>query len=129
MNIKELILTLNGRIGRKTYLVFFVIMLLISVFCGIIQSVLGLDQTVYEENGQVIYNTGAIIFNFITNSIITLIFIAPSVKRLHDVDKSGWFYLLILVPFVNLWIIYLLFFKKGTVGENRFGNDPITKNS
>lgn len=43
--------------------------------------------------------------------------IAVGIRRMHDVDKSGWF---ILVPFYNLY----LFIQPGTVGPNRFGQDP-----
>ena len=49
----------------------------------------------------------------------------PAAKRLHDLDHSGWWQLLGLVPLVNIGLgIYLLFWK-GTNGENRFGSDPL----
>ena len=46
------------------------------------------------------------------------------IKRLHDVDKSGWWYLII---FTIIGIIPLLIWycSKGTDGENRFGKDPL----
>lgn len=46
--------------------------------------------------------------------------IAVSIRRLHDIDKSGWFYLLSFVPFGSL---VLLFFacQPGTAGDNKFG--------
>lgn len=50
--------------------------------------------------------------------------IAVAIRRLHDVDKSGWFYLLSFIPFVNFYILYL-FIIKGTDGPNRFGPDPL----
>ncbi len=43
--------------------------------------------------------------------------IAVSVRRLHDVDKSGWF---MLIPIYNL----ILALTEGTKGPNRFGPDP-----
>jgi uncharacterized membrane protein YhaH (DUF805 family) len=43
--------------------------------------------------------------------------IYQGVKRMHDVDKSGWF---ILVPIYNL----VLLLTDGTAGPNRFGDDP-----
>ncbi len=45
--------------------------------------------------------------------------IAGAVRRMHDVDKSGWF---ILIPFYN----FILACKKGTEGENRFGTSPLS---
>lgn len=38
------------------------------------------------------------------------------VRRLHDVDKSGWLVLLNLIPFANLYLIYL-YFQKGSDSE------------
>lgn len=46
-------------------------------------------------------------------------------RRLHDLDKSGWWMLLLCVPLVNiLFYIYILFFK-GTEGQNQYGEDPL----
>ena len=46
------------------------------------------------------------------------------IRRLHDVDKSGWWYLII---FTIIGIIPLLIWycSKGTNGDNRFGKDPL----
>ena len=43
--------------------------------------------------------------------------IAVGVRRMHDVDKSGWF---LLVPIYNL----ILACTEGTIGENQYGDDP-----
>lgn len=50
--------------------------------------------------------------------------IAQGVKRLHDVDKSGWLFLLLLVPIVNFFFGLYLLFADGTVGPNQYGPDP-----
>ena len=61
-------------------------------------------------------------------AILSLILIIPTlsvaVRRLHDIDKSGWWLLLALIPLINLILIYW-FCKQGTPGPNRFG-DPST---
>jgi uncharacterized membrane protein YhaH (DUF805 family) len=51
--------------------------------------------------------------------------VALAVKRLHDRNRSGWFYLLMLVPLVNIWIAIEILFLRGTSGSNRFGEDPL----
>lgn len=48
------------------------------------------------------------------------------VKRLHDLDRPGWHYWLMLVPLYNLYLGIVLLFVKGTPGSNRFGVDPAT---
>ena len=51
--------------------------------------------------------------------------IAITVKRLHDLDRPGWQWWLLLVPLVNLYIGAILLFAKGTDGPNEFGDDPL----
>ena len=47
--------------------------------------------------------------------------IAVAVRRLHDIDKSGWFLLIGLIPCVG-WIIVIVWYcTEGTRGPNRFG--------
>lgn len=51
--------------------------------------------------------------------------LAVSIRRLHDRDKSGWLYLLILIPLVGAIILLVWFCQRGTIGPNRFGPDPL----
>jgi uncharacterized membrane protein YhaH (DUF805 family) len=48
-----------------------------------------------------------------------------TVRRLHDMDKSGWLWLLNFVPLANLYLLAILIFKEGTAGQNRFGAPPV----
>ncbi|MDZ3831226.1 MAG: DUF805 domain-containing protein [Sphingopyxis sp.] len=50
--------------------------------------------------------------------------IAVAVRRLHDQDKSGWFYLLSFIPYVGGIILLVFMCIDGTRGPNRFGPDP-----
>ena len=46
------------------------------------------------------------------------------VRRLHDVGKSGWFYLIILIPIIGfIWILILLC-SDGVKEENKWGTNP-----
>ena len=48
--------------------------------------------------------------------------IAITARRLHDIDKSGWWQLIGLIPIVG-WIIVIIWYaKQGDAGENRFGS-------
>lgn len=50
--------------------------------------------------------------------------LSASIRRLHDHDKSGWFYLLTFIPLVG-WIFFLIMMlTPGTEGENDYGHDP-----
>lgn len=61
-------------------------------------------------------------------SLVTLIpAIAVAVRRLHDTDRAGWWYLLLLVPVVGVIVLIIWFCGAGTGGDNRFGDDPLAQ--
>lgn len=67
-------------------------------------------------------------FLMIVVSVIYLALIIPmlsiTVRRLHDVDKSGWWYFISIIPIIGgFWLLFLLC-TEGTRGPNRFGPDP-----
>ena len=51
--------------------------------------------------------------------------IAIAIRRLHDRDYSGWWYLLVFIPLIGWLILFIWFCLKGTDGPNRFGPDPL----
>ena len=51
--------------------------------------------------------------------------IAVGIKRCHDRNRTGWFLLIGLIPLVSIWLVVELGFLRGTVGQNRFGPDPL----
>ena len=51
--------------------------------------------------------------------------IAVSVRRLHDLDRTGWWVLLALVPVVGIIVLLIWFCSKGTDGPNQYGTDPL----
>ena len=53
-----------------------------------------------------------------------LMTLSATVRRLHDTNKSGWWILISLIPFIGLIIIFILA-SKGTEGKNRFGDYPL----
>ena len=100
----------NGRSSRSEYWWAYLGIILITFVVGLVSGLLG--ETI-----------GGFIF-LIFYLAILVPSIAIGVRRLHDLDKSGWFYLLALVPLVSL-ILLVWFCMKGTDGPNRFGPDPL----
>jgi uncharacterized membrane protein YhaH (DUF805 family) len=47
------------------------------------------------------------------------------VRRLHDLDRSGWWCFINFVPVLGLIVLIYWFCQRGTVGMNRFGVDPL----
>ena len=46
------------------------------------------------------------------------------VRRLHDTDRSGWWYFIALIPIVGAIILLVFLVSSGTPGANRFGPPP-----
>jgi uncharacterized membrane protein YhaH (DUF805 family) len=51
--------------------------------------------------------------------------LAVGIRRLHDLDRSGWWILLFLIPLIGAIILIIWFCSKGTDGPNRFGADRL----
>ena len=58
--------------------------------------------------------------------VVSLALFVPSLavgaRRLHDINKSGWWQLLMIIPLIGIIIILILSAKRGDAGPNRFGN-------
>lgn len=65
----------------------------------------------------------------ILNVVVTLGLLIPSiavaVRRFHDMDRSGWWVLLVLIPVIGTIVLLIWFTQRGTDGPNRFGPDPL----
>ncbi len=119
MDIINEIYNTEGRLNRKRYFKYYLILVLVSTAISfVIGFIIGL-LTGKAESTLLDVTTG--IVSLITGVGGWML----GIRRLHDLDKSGWFMLLILVPFVNLIFLLYLWFMPGTVGYNRFGADPL----
>jgi uncharacterized membrane protein YhaH (DUF805 family) len=51
--------------------------------------------------------------------------LAVSIRRLHDLNRTGWWIFISLIPIIG-WIVLLIWYcTRGTEGPNRFGPDPL----
>ena len=72
----------------------------------------------------VAFHGSANVFSTLALLILFLPYLAVSVRRLHDIDMSGWFFLVTLIPFIG-WILMIVWAcQRGTEGANRFGMGP-----
>jgi uncharacterized membrane protein YhaH (DUF805 family) len=55
---------------------------------------------------------------------IFVVSLAVGVRRLHDTNRSGFLYLLALIPLVGIIILIVFWAQAGTVGNNEYGPDP-----
>ena len=63
------------------------------------------------------------------NSLFTLATIIPNLsvaaRRLHDIDRTGWWQLLHLIPLIGTIVLIIWWASRGKPGPNRFGPDPL----
>ncbi|MAW14177.1 MAG: DUF805 domain-containing protein [Rhodobacteraceae bacterium] len=57
--------------------------------------------------------------------VMFFLYLSVSIRRLHDIDKSGWWYLLVFVPLVGGLILLWWYAQPGTAGTNKYGNNPL----
>ena len=50
--------------------------------------------------------------------------IALAVRRLHDISKSGWWYLIGLIPLVGALVLLYFFVLDSQPGSNQYGPNP-----
>jgi uncharacterized membrane protein YhaH (DUF805 family) len=105
----------SGRASMEEWLAVVVIN---SMFMGILG---GIDNFLLVQAGVYLYaieGTLLGVFKTIYTAAVILPLLGVYIRRMHDIDKSGW---CCLIP-VYGWII--LPFCDGTRGPNRFGPDP-----
>jgi uncharacterized membrane protein YhaH (DUF805 family) len=77
-------------------------------------------------------NTQLNVVGDIVSGLFALFNLIPSlavlVRRLHDVDRSGWWLLLVFLPILGWFALFIFTCLDGTRGPNRFGLDPKNPN-
>jgi uncharacterized membrane protein YhaH (DUF805 family) len=59
---------------------------------------------------------------YVLATIVPLV--AVSVRRLHDTNRRGWWFILALVPLANLVLFLIFLAQDSEPGDNRFGPNP-----
>ena len=117
MDLKQFYLSPQGRVGRQDWwLKYVLVFVVISVVASVLDASLGL---VDPESG---YGPISIV------ALLVMLYpaIIVNIKRYHDRNKSGWWVLIALIPIVGaIWQLIELGFLRGTIGQNRFGSDPV----
>jgi uncharacterized membrane protein YhaH (DUF805 family) len=107
--------TFSGRASRSEYWLCVVAYMVLYIVAMILDFSFGLWS---EEAG--IGTFSGIVF------VATLIpTTAVAVRRLHDTNRVGWWYLIIIVPLFGVIALVVMFCLKGTDGDNRFGPNPL----
>ena len=108
----------DGRASRSAYWWWALFVFIVGIVANVLDGVFGLQQF-REFNGQM-YAAGGVISGLATLALL-LPNLSVTIRRLHDTDRSGWWWFIVIIPVVG-WIIYLSFMiARGTPGPTRFG--------
>jgi uncharacterized membrane protein YhaH (DUF805 family) len=103
--------TFTGRATRKQFWMFVLVNVIISVVLNILASMLG---------------SWVGVISFLYSLAVLVPSIAISVRRLHDTDRSGWWLLIALVPFVGAIVLLVFYIMKGTEGPNQYDDGAMS---
>ena len=104
----------GGRSRRKEYWYFVLFSVIVSLVLSAIDALLGTFSS----------STNVGLLGGIYGLAIIVPSIAVSVRRLHDIDRTGWWVLIGLVPVIGTIVLLVFAALDGTPGENRFGPNP-----
>ena len=97
----------NGRARRAEFWWFVLFSYLISLVASFIGGFLGMEPILYGNN----------ILSILADLFFFLPGLAVSIRRMHDVGKSGWY---VLIPIYD----FVLAVTAGNTGQNKYGADP-----
>jgi uncharacterized membrane protein YhaH (DUF805 family) len=115
------LVSINGRFNRRKFL---------NVFLGAFLAAMAfiipaaIVASLAEERNPMLSNlmVGIIILIELLSGLVQ---IPQMIKRLHDMNRSGWWWLTCLIPMAGIIPLIILFFVKGTSGTNDYGPDPL----
>ena len=84
-----------------------------------------LFYTIFATIPTLVPNENVVVFGYIISLLLFIPGIAVTVRRLHDINKSGWFIFISLIPILGSIIVLVMTIEKGTLGKNRFGEYPL----
>lgn len=102
--------TFGGRAARPEFWWFVLFLVLGNILLGIVDRILFGDATVLSG-----------LFGLAT----LLPAIAVSVRRLHDIGKSGWWVLLHLIPLIGTLVMLYFYVQPTETGDNEYGPAPV----
>jgi len=104
----------SGRARRKEYWLFVLFNFIASLILSIIDGMFG---TYSLETGMGLLSNLYLLAVLIPG-------IAVSVRRLHDISRSGWWLLIGLIPLIGAIVLLIFMAQDSKPGENQFGPNP-----
>jgi uncharacterized membrane protein YhaH (DUF805 family) len=111
------------RSGFSNYAVFFGRATRSEYWYWVLFAMLGGLATVIIDSAIFASHSSVSPLNSLFNLAIFLPGLGLAVRRLHDIDRSGW-WILITLTLIGVFLLIYWACQSGTPGPNRFGADP-----
>ena len=112
----------EGRACRMEYFSVTFINSLVMTLAIVLSSVLAAKAAITQSLDILVYSGAINIILFIFALITFIPSLSLSVRRLHDINLSGWLLLTIILPLVNFILALMLLFAPSNSGRNNYGN-------
>ncbi|SJM38125.1 Inner membrane protein YhaI [Psychrobacter pasteurii] len=116
--IKNKYAKFDGRARRKEYwmfqLFYYLIMAVVFLVFGMLTAVTGSE----------VFMTIALGIYFLFVLALLLPMLAVTVRRLHDIGKSGWWILISFVPYIGPIVLLVFCCLDSESGANKYGPNP-----
>jgi uncharacterized membrane protein YhaH (DUF805 family) len=103
----------GGRSRRKGYWDFLLFNIIVAIVLAWIDALLGTFSS-----------SGIGVLSGIYGLAILIPSLAVTVRRLHDIDRSGWWILINLFPLIGSIVLLVFAVSEGTPGNNQYGPNP-----
>ena len=126
-NLWQMFFSWQGRLNRKPFIwrsvVVFGLLFLLEMLTMLVLGI-NLDE---DSEDIVLDNMQTLMLVIFVLAVLVAVIATYmlTIRRLHDLDKTGWLVLLNFVPFVNIAFSIYIMVAEGTVGKNRYGHDPL----
>jgi len=120
----------TGRARRSEFWWFWLFNIIVTVILNIIDNAVGWivdlgSETINTGSGIITFANGDIgALSTIWALVVLLPFLSVTIRRLHDTDRSGWWWWIWLVPCVGPIVLLVFMLLDSTPGDNRFGANP-----
>jgi uncharacterized membrane protein YhaH (DUF805 family) len=104
----------GGRSRRKEYWYFVLFNIIVGIVLAAIDALLG----TFSSSSNIGLLSG------IYSLAVLIPTLAVTVRRLHDIDRTGWWILIALVPLIGGIVLLVFALLDGTPGTNRYGPNP-----
>ena len=101
----------SGRASRSEYWFWTLFTIIVSIVTALI------DLALFRDSGISPLNSLASLGMFLPS-------LAVAARRLHDIDRTAW-WLLLLLTGIGIIVLIIFYCLRGTSGPNRFGQDPL----